>query len=71
MDTTITKLRKLAKVERDWLKGYKDATSFEAMHIDELKAGTMTFEEVVDSNTRWFEQWSSDALLAVTRLPVE
>jgi hypothetical protein len=60
---------KLTKTQKAWIKSYKDLTTFEAMHIDEVKAGEMTFEELVDSNVKWFEDWSTDMHLKVTQLP--
>jgi hypothetical protein len=62
-------MARLTRTQLAWIKSYKDLTTFEAMHIDEVRAGTMTFEELVDSNVKWFEDWSTDMHLKVTQLP--
>lgn len=53
--------------QRAWLILYEKSTTFEPMHQDELDSGAMTFNEVARANIEWFEQWSGDAFLEITR----
>ncbi len=49
-----------------WLKQYEDVTGFEPMHLDELRDGSMTFNEVAKSNINWYEAHMHDAYHAIS-----
>jgi len=36
------------------IKNYESVTGFEFMHLDEIDAGTMSFQEAWHNNTEWF-----------------
>ena len=53
--------KNITKAQREWLRVYLSATTFEPMFQEELTAGTMTFAEVANENIDWFERWMHDA----------
>ena len=60
----------LTAAEQKWIGDYESETGFEAMHLDEIISGTMTFKEMADINVLWFEDWMNDAYLRVSNVPV-
>ena len=56
----------MSKAQRDWCREYKRQTGFEAL-MDDFLYGNETFVEAAHKSNRWFEDWSGDALLNITR----
>lgn len=56
----------MTKKQREWCKLYQKETTFEPM-MDDFLAGNVTFVEAAKNSNRWFEDWSSDAFLNITR----
>lgn len=46
-------LRELTAKEKAWARKFYDKTCFEMMYLDEVRAGTRTFEEAWAANVRW------------------
>lgn len=53
--------------QREWLERYERETGFEPMHQEELNGDPAKFYEIARLNIDWFEGWSSDALLRISR----
>ena len=60
--------RKLTPKQRAWCKHYEQHTTFEPM-MDDFLAGNESFVAAAKASVRWFEDWSSDAHLAVMNIP--
>lgn len=58
---------KISAAEREWLERYENTTGFEPMFQDEIDSGETTFFQAAQENIKWFEDWSSDAMLGITR----
>ena len=54
----------MTKEQREWCKNYERHTTFEPL-MDDFLYGNETFVEAAKKSNRWFEDWSSDALLSV------
>ncbi len=59
--------KRLTKKQRDFCKAYEAATTFEAMYMEDVIAGNITFEDAARRNCEWFEGWASDALSSATK----
>jgi len=57
---------RMTKEQRAWCKLYKEQTSFAPL-MDDFLAGNETFVAAAKHSVRWFEDWSSDAYLNITR----
>lgn len=57
---------RMTKEQREWCKQYKQQTTFEPL-MDDFLAGNKTFVQAAKLSNRWFEDWSSDAYLNITR----
>ena len=57
---------RMTKEERAWCKRYEKETTFEPL-MDDFLAGNETFLEAARASVRWFEDWSRDALLNISR----
>ena len=55
--------------QRAWLIVYERVTGFEPLHQDELDAGVITFNELVRHNIKWFEEWSTESMAAISTNP--
>ena len=58
--------KRFTKKQREFFKAYEAATTFDAMYMEDVLAGNMTFEEAARRNCDWFEDWASDALRGAT-----
>lgn len=58
---------KLTAKQKKFFVEYEAATTFEAMHVDEVIEGAITFEAAAKANCDWFENWMRDAHNAATR----
>ncbi len=58
--------RRMTKEQRDWCKLYLDQTTFEPL-MDDFLAGNVSFVDAARNSNRWFESWSSDAHLQISR----
>lgn len=61
--------KKMNGKQKAWCKKYENETTFECIHQEDLDSGEMTFEEFARENIKWFENWSSDALLNIGHYP--
>lgn len=52
--------------QKAWCKKYEYETGFEPLMCD-YEAGNEKFHEAARKSIVWFEDWSSDALLKITR----
>mgnify|MGYP001589678323 CR=1 FL=1 len=57
---------RMTKEQRAWAKLYKLETGFEAL-LDDFLDGTESFVVAAQKSNRWFEDWSNDAHLNITR----
>lgn len=57
---------RMTKEQREWCKEYQRWTDFEPL-MDDFLAGNETFVQAAKKSTRWFEDWSSEAFLNVSR----
>jgi hypothetical protein len=57
--------KKINAAQRQWLQRYERETGFEPMHQEDLDARTMTFAEVAQRNTQWYEDHTSDTHLRI------
>ena len=57
---------RMTKEQRAWCKRYTDETTFEPM-MDDFFEGNKTFVQAATNSNRWFEDWSNDAHLNITR----
>lgn len=55
----------MTKEQRAWCKNYKQQTTFEPL-MDDFYDGNETFVQAAHKSNNWFENWSSDAYLAVS-----
>ena len=51
----------------EWLRRYESQTTFEPMSMEEYLDGEMSFRDLVWENADWFEDWSTDVHLAITK----
>lgn len=58
---------KATPAQRTWLERYEKETRFEPLHQEELDSGEMSFAEVVEANLDWFQDWSSDTFLVISK----
>lgn len=56
--------------EQKWIGDYESETGFEAMHLDEVIKGEMSFDKMADENVLWFENWMTDTHLRISNVPV-
>lgn len=56
----------MTKEQRAWCKEYELATTFEPL-MDDFLAGNETFVQAAKKSNHWFESWSSDAYLSISR----
>lgn len=56
----------MTQEQRAWCKLYVEQTTFEPL-MDDFRAGNMTFVDAAKQSNRWFEDWSGDAYLNITR----
>ena len=56
----------MTKDQARWIKNYRQQTTFEPL-MDDFFEGSETFVDAAHKSNRWFESWSSDAYLAVSR----
>ena len=52
--------------QKAWCKLYEQQTTFEPL-MDDFLAGNETFVAAAKKSNYWFESWSSDAHLAISR----
>ena len=56
--------------QRSWLARYEAATGFEPLGQEDLDRGVKSFNQVARENIRWFEEWSNEAMGAMsTQVP--
>lgn len=60
-------IKRLTKEQNEWLKKYHGATGIEPMNLEELKTGTMSFDEVAKLNIDWYEDHMYEAFSAISR----
>jgi len=60
------RIKRLLPEQNEWLRRYEAATSFEPMYLDELRAGTMTFNAAAKMNIDWYEMHMHDAYNAIS-----
>jgi len=58
--------RKFNRRQKSWVTLYQNETGFDAM-MDDFLAGNETFLIAAKKSVRWFEDWSSDAYLNISR----
>jgi hypothetical protein len=63
------KKRRMTKEQREWCKHYENHTTFEPL-MDDFLHGNETFVQAAKKSIRWFEDWSSDMFLNITRQPI-
>lgn len=56
----------MTKEQREWCKEYKRQTTFEPL-MDDFLYGNESFVQGAKLSIRWFEDWSSDAFLNISR----
>lgn len=49
-------MAKLKPGQREWFDRFRRQTLYEAMHVDEVRAGTMTFREAAERNIEWVRE---------------
>ncbi len=54
--------KEYTKAQREWCERYEQETTFEPLMCD-FEAGNVSFIQAAKESTRWFENWSGDALL--------
>jgi hypothetical protein len=59
-------IKRLTPEQNKWLQRYEGCTGIEPMHLDELRDGTMTFNEAAKENIDWFEMHMHDAFHAIS-----
>lgn len=57
---------RMTKEQREWCERYEKETTFEPL-MDDFLAGNESFEKAAQDSIRWFEDWSSDAHLNISR----
>lgn len=57
---------KLNKAQKAWCTRYENETGFDAL-MDDFLAGNETFLFAAKNSVRWFEDWSSNAYLNISR----
>lgn len=62
----VTKPVRMTRAQREWCLNYKKATTFEPL-MDDFLAGNCTFVEAAKRSNVWFDDWSSDAYLSISR----
>lgn len=60
------KLIRMTKEQREWCKEYEKQTTFEPL-MDDFLYGNESFVHCAKNSVRWFEDWSSDAFLNISR----
>ena len=60
------KWKRMTAAQRAWCQNYFRETDFEAM-MDNFLSGDETFQASARKSVRWFEQWSTDAHLNISR----
>lgn len=58
--------KRMTSAQTAWCREYKHQTTFEPL-MDDFKAGNATFSQCAHSSVRWFEDWSTDAHLNISR----
>ena len=58
----------MTREQKAWCKHYEQQTTFEPL-MDDFLAGNESFLHCAKNSVRWFEDWSSDAHLAVMNIP--
>ena len=53
------------RAQKKWCKEYEESTFFEPI-MDDFRNGNETFLEAARRNIKWFEDWSCDALRAIS-----
>ena len=59
-------IKLLTPEQNEWLQRYEGSTGIEPMYLDELRNGTMTFNEAARQNIDWFEMHMHDAFHAIS-----
>lgn len=57
---------KMTPEQRAWCKLYREQTTFEPL-MDDFLYGNESFLDAARTSNRWFEDWSSDAYLNISR----
>ena len=57
-----------SKAQKIWCKKYRAETGFDPL-MDEYEAGGETFDDARKRSVAWFDDWSSDVLIRITREP--
>lgn len=59
-------MRKMTREQKAWCKEYEAQTTFEPL-MDDFLHGNETFVQAARKSNRWFDDWSSDAYLNISR----
>lgn len=58
--------KKFTRTQKKWCSLYEKETGFEPL-MDDFIAGNESFVRAARKSARWFEDWSNDAILNITR----
>lgn len=66
--TKALRKRRATPAQRNWLRDYELATTFEPL-MDDWLAGNETFEEMAKKSIQWFQDWASETHHAIGNYP--
>lgn len=58
---------KYTEDQREWCERYEQETGFDPHAMGDYEAGNLTFIQAAQNSIQWFEDWSSDAHLRITK----
>jgi hypothetical protein len=61
---------KYTAAQRKWCEQYEADTGFDPHAMADYEAGVKTFVQAAQDSIHWFESWSSDVYLRITRLEI-
>lgn len=53
--------------QREWCLNYEKITGFDPHAMQDYEAGVLSFVKAAKDSIAWFDDWSSDSYLAITR----
>lgn len=59
----------LTDEQNAWLNNFYGSTCIEPMFLEELEAGTKTFEDAAQENVSWYESHFADAMNSISHIP--
>lgn len=62
----LSRAKRMTKEQREWCRKYQRETGFEPL-MGDFEAGNENFKFCANKSVKWFEDWSNDAHLNISR----